>query len=164
VNAAALAGRPSASAALNTLVMLVIMGGCTAHTATISMNVAEPDEALCAMAADAAETVASEFALRNAVPPGMERSVLTDGSVVLASYRATGALSPSSEGSHHTVYLTVFAKNSCRNIAFAITDYDQANESKYVQHLRSRVLDLLRRSGAEAEVTTTATTTRTLPP
>jgi hypothetical protein len=123
-----------------------------------------PGQTSCAAAAEVAAKVASEFALKNAVPPGQEQSVLTDGSVELASYRATGALSPPVEGSRHTVYLTVFARDGCRGVDFSTIDYDQGEETEYVRRLQARLIDLLRRAEPDAEFTSRGGSVRTLPP
>jgi len=151
-------------APLVVLAMLPILGACAAHTAIVRMDGAESGESVCAVAREAAATAASEFSLRSAVPPGTGQPALTDGSIVLARFRSTGGLIPPLEGSRHTVYLTVFAKNGCRNVEFAATDYDQAHETEYVRLLQARLLDLLRRGVREAEFTVTQTTTRALPP
>lgn len=142
----------------------LLLMGCAAHTASVTITVGEGGEQACEEATEAARQVAAEFALRNAVPPGTERSVLTDGSIVLARYRAAGNLDPPVDGSRHTLYLTVFAANGCRSVDFAITDYDQAEETEYVRRLRTRLLSLLRKRWPDAEITASDATTRTLPP
>lgn len=145
-------------------VPFVLLAGCASHTASITMSVEGADPGACEAAGEAAGEVASEFALRNAVAPGTEPTVLTDGSIVLARYRTSGAYSPQIDGSDHTVYLTVFAASECRIVDLAITDYDDAHETEYVRRLRARLLNLLRTRAPDAEITTTEATTRTLPP
>jgi hypothetical protein len=136
--------------------------GCAAHTASILIHTDRTDERFCQTALEVAAHGAAEFGMRRITPPGYEPTTLPDGSAVLAEFTATGSTSTS--GSRNTVYLSVFAEGECRDVSFAITDYDSGKPTEYVAGLRARLMELLHERHADATISVTETTVRTLPP
>lgn len=142
----------------------LLLLNCVTHTSSVVIRtVGEPGHA-CEIAREVAARVATEFRMRNASPPGVDPSVLPSGSVVLARFMANRRADPQLPGSGNTVYLTVFARQECREISFAITDYDDSEETDYVHQMRSRLTELAHESQPDADISTKEAIMRTLPP
>lgn len=137
---------------------------CASHTSSVVMRAATQPESACQAALDVMGEVARSHGLRNAMPPGFEPSILSDGSVVLAEYRSNRRAAGALAGSGHNVYVTVFAREHCQEISFAITDYESSIETEYVRQIRSALIARLRERRPESAIAVTETTTRALPP
>jgi hypothetical protein len=137
---------------------------CAAHTSSVLMRAATHPESACQAALDVMGGVARVRGLRNAMPPGFEPSTLPSGSVVLAQYRSIRSAEDALAGSAHNVYVTVFGREHCQEISFAITDYESSVETDYVHEIRSTLMARLRERSPDAEIVFKETTTRALPP
>lgn len=137
---------------------------CASHTSSVVMHTAKETVGVCQIAVEVSDGVASDLGLRNAIPPGFEPSPLTDGSVVLASYRSYRGADGTVAGSEHNVYVTVFARNQCQEISFAITDYDSSVRTDYVEQIRSTLTARLRERRPDAEIVIEEVRSRDLPP
>lgn len=83
---------------------------------------------------------------------------------MLARYMSNQRAHSRLTGTENTVYLTVFAKRECREISFAVTDYDNSVETEYVHQIRQRLTELARQYQPDADISTKETVVRTLPP
>jgi len=71
---------------------------------------------------------------------------------------------PRRSGSGHNVHMTLFSRNECSEISFAITDYESATETDFVNRVRVSLIPNLRQSAPKAEIAVNETAGRDRPP